>query len=80
MGDTHYTAEHQRGLLLPELGPGLLVVAEKPPVAGEQGEVTADAMAIVTTYGLDDDIFASETERWTSWWQSAYPESVPAQV
>jgi len=80
VGAAHYTAEHQRGLALPDLGPGLLVVAAKPPVAGDQGEVTADAMAIITTYGLDDEAFASEVEKWTAWWRSAYPEAAPAQV
>jgi hypothetical protein len=36
-------------------------------------------MAIVTTYGLDDDAFAAERSRWESWWRSGYPKAEPAQ-
>jgi hypothetical protein len=38
-----------------------------------------DAMAILTTYGLDEEQFAVESDRWTSWWRSGYPDAAPAQ-
>ena len=72
--------ELQHGTVLPELGPGLLITATKPPATDDHGNVTIDAMAIVTTYGLDDDAFDAERSRWETWWRSGYPESDPAQV
>lgn len=80
VGETWYEAEHQDGVLLPDLGPGLLIRAAKDPAQGETGQPAVDTMAIVTTYGLDDDRFAAERDRWTGWWRSAYPEAEPAQV
>ena len=79
-GEAWYEAEHQRGVLLPELGPGLLISATKDPTVDEGGQTVVDAMAIVTTYGLDDDQFLTERDRWTGWWRTAYPASEPAQV
>lgn len=76
VGDTWYVAEHQRGVLLPELGPGLLITGTKPP--GEDGRM--DTMAIITTYGLDDHGFDRELETWTSWWRRAYPDAEDAHV
>jgi hypothetical protein len=37
-------------------------------------------MAIVTAYGLTEDDFAHEVERWSVWWRSGYPDAAPAQV
>ena len=79
-GEAAFTAAHQRGVVLPELGPGLLIVAAKPAVVDERGAQTADAMAIITTYGLPEKEFAAEVDRWTDWWRTAYPASDPAQV
>ena len=79
-GESWYSAELQHGTVLPELGPGLLIIATKPPATDDQGNVTVGVMAIVTTYGLDDESFAAERSRWESWWRSGYPESDPAQV
>ena len=47
---------HQLGLTVDAYGPGLAIVHAKPDGRG---------MAIVTTYGLDDDAFAELTRRWT---------------
>ena len=79
-GESWYSAERQYGTVLPELGPGLLIIATKPPATDDQGNVTVGVMAIVTTYGLDDESFDAERSRWESWWRSGYPESDPAQV
>ena len=80
VGETWYEAERQRGVLLPDLGPGLLISCGKDPALDETGQQVVDTMAIVTTYGLDDDRFAAEQDRWTAWWRNAYPKSEPAQV
>ena len=79
-GESWYAGELQRGTVLPQLGPGLLIMATKPPATDDQGNVTIGTMAIVTTYGLDDEAFDAERSRWESWWRSGYPESDPAQV
>jgi hypothetical protein len=79
VGDVYYAADRQRGLTLPDLGPGLLIMGEKPPGDGKSEEAQVDAMAILTAYGLDDQQFAIECDRWTSWWRSGYPDAAPAQ-
>ncbi len=79
-GESWYSAELQHGTVLPQLGPGLVIMARKPPATDDQGNVTVGVMAIVTTYGLDDESFDAERSRWESWWRSGYPESDPAQV
>ena len=50
------------------------------PVAGEEGPMAADAMAILTTYGLDDTAFDEQREAWTTWWRSVYADAEPAAV
>lgn len=79
VGHVYYAADRQRGLTLPDLGPGLLIMARKPPGEGKSEGPQVDAMAILTTYGLADEQFAGERDRWTSWWQSGYPDAAPAQ-
>ena len=79
-GESWYSAKLQHGTVLPRLGPGLLIMATKPPATDDQGNVTIGTMAIVTTYGLDDEAFDAERSRWENWWRSGYPESDPAQV
>ena len=80
LGEPWFEAAHQRGVVLPSLGPGLLITAAKEPVAGEAGPMAADAMAIITTYGLDDAAFDEQRETWTTWWRSVYPDAEPAAV
>ncbi len=80
LGEPWFSSSNQRGTVLPSVGPGLLIVAAKKPVVGEEGPPAADAMAIVTTYGLDDAAFDEQRVAWTKWWQSAYPDAEPAAV
>lgn len=72
--------ELQYGVVLPELGPGLLIVARKPypAVAAGEPKEPGGAMAVITTYGLNEASFAAEKERWSDWWTSAYPGAQPA--
>ena len=80
LGEPWFQAANQQGVVLPSLGPGLLITAAKPPVAGGDGPMGADAMAIITTYGLDHAAFEDQREAWTAWWQSVYPDADPAAV
>ena len=75
LGESWFSSAQQRGFVLPSVGPGLLITAAKPPVPGEDGRQTADAMAIITMYGLDDAAFDQQRAAWTRWWQSAYPDA-----
>jgi hypothetical protein len=54
-GRVLFRTAHQVGLTVDAYGPGLVIVHAKPDGGG---------MAIVTTYGLDDDAFASLSRRW----------------
>ena len=80
LGEPWFEAAHQRGLVLPSLGPGLLITAAKVPVGGEAGPMAADAMAIITTYGLDDAAFDEQRQVWTTWWRSVYSDAEPAAI
>lgn len=69
-GQVWFVADHQFGLTVDELGPGLVVTGAKPvsPACPDGG-----AMAIVSTYGLDDKAFAAARDRWSRWWRRTYP-------
>lgn len=75
LGGEWFATPSQRGVQLPDLGPGLLITATKPT-----GDDQVFAMAVLTTYGLDDASFEIERERWTAWWRAAFPAAEPAQV
>jgi uncharacterized protein YndB with AHSA1/START domain len=68
-GEQFFTAENQKGVLLDDLGPGLLIVAAKPSGNG--------AMAILTTYGQDQEAFDHTCTQWNSWWVNHYPDAPP---
>lgn len=60
-----FESEFQRGVVLDDLGPGLLIVAHKP-VSGSRS-----VMVHLTTYGLDDGRFAQVKAVWDAWWAGA---------
>ena len=64
-----FSSAHQHGVTLPSVGPGLLITAVKEPMVGEDDQDFADAMAIITTYGLDGGAFDEQREAWTTWWR-----------
>jgi hypothetical protein len=66
-GQPWFAAERQRGVVVDELGPGLLIVAVKPGGAG--------AMSILTSYRQDDEAFAGTAEAYTTWWRGHHPEA-----
>ena len=65
-----YAAEN--GVVVDDLGPGLLVVGTTANAKG--------AMAILTTYGQDDTEFARTRDQWTAWWLGLHPSSDPPVV
>jgi uncharacterized protein YndB with AHSA1/START domain len=80
LGEMWFQSAHQQGAVLPSLGPGLLITAAKDPVERAEGPMGADAMAIITTYGLNDTAFDEQRKAWTSWWRTVYPDAEPAAV
>ncbi len=77
LGEPWYASDSgsQRGVIVPSLGPGLLIIAANP-----RPDDQVQGMAVLTTYGLDDKTFDAERERWTAWWRTAFPAAEPAQV
>lgn len=77
LGDDWYVSDSgsQRGVLVPSLGPGLLIILTKATVDDQ-----VFAMAVLTTFGLDDVAFDSERDAWTAWWRTAFPAAEAAQV
>lgn len=69
-GEVLFSSDHQTGLTVDGYGPGLVILHAKPPATRPPH---GGGMAIVTTYGLDDDDFAALERRWTSWWREHYP-------
>lgn len=69
-GELWYRSDHQLGLAVDGWGGGLLVLSSVGP-----GDAKPDgaAMAILSTYGLDDTRFAQLGERWTPWWAERFP-------
>ncbi|HKN53523.1 MAG TPA: SRPBCC domain-containing protein [Amycolatopsis sp.] len=57
-GETWFKSENQLGVVVPEWGDGLLIVGYN--AAKDQ------SMAVLTTYGLDDDAFRVLHERWNT--------------
>ncbi len=66
-GIVWFRSEHQTGLTVDQWGDGLLIVAEQP----------GGAMAVLTTYGLDDASFDALRSRWTEWWDAHYHTAAP---
>ena len=67
-GSQWFSADHQRGVVVDDLGPGLLIVGTT---------AKGGAMAILTTYGQDDDAFGKTSEQWTGWWRRHHPDAPP---
>ncbi|MGL5809055.1 MAG: SRPBCC family protein [Nocardioides sp.] len=63
-GVVWFETAKQRGLRIPEWGDGLLVTAYNP--------AKRTAMAVLTTYGLDDPALAELDARWSPWWSARY--------
>ncbi|HEY0447939.1 hypothetical protein [Actinophytocola sp.] len=77
-GEVWFRSEHQLGITVDAWGDGLLVVSSAGPT---EDRPDGTAMAILSTYGLDDARFAELKERWTPWWSARFPseEEFPAE-
>lgn len=68
-GQVWFRSDHQLGVTVDAWGEGLLVLAHIPPSdAKPQGA----AMAVLSTYGLDDATYGDLERRWTAWWTPRY--------
>lgn len=67
---------HQVGVRIDQLGPGLLVVVDKP---AEDDPPHGSAMATITTYGLEGADHAELDARWQAWW-AAEVAAAPAEA
>jgi hypothetical protein len=74
MGDTiegtvWFRTTYQVGLTVDTYGDGLLIVSTRPTTAkSPHGGGTVG----ITTYGLNDEIFAGLRSRWSKWWGDRY--------
>ncbi|WP_116951702.1 SRPBCC family protein [Jiangella endophytica] len=71
-GVVWFRSANQLGLTVDGWGEGLLVVAFVPPGAEKPN---GSAMAVLSTFGLDDAAYAGLDERWSAWWGRRYPAS-----
>jgi hypothetical protein len=62
-GEIWFSSDNQLGVTVDPWGnAGLLIIANTPAASG------VDAMAILSSYGLDEPSFRKLGERWTEWW------------
>ncbi len=66
-----FATDHQVGVTVESLGPGLVVAADKPDTTGAY----KGAMVVVSTYGQDEAAFADSVREWGDWWRAHYPDS-----
>lgn len=71
-GELWFRSANQVGATVAGWGDGLIVVASKPAA---DGAPHGGAMAVLTTYGLDDSAFADLHARWSEWWRSSYADA-----
>jgi len=78
-GEVWFRSEHQTGITVDAWGDGLLVVSGIAPGAEKPDGA---AMAVLSTYGLDDARLAELRERWTPWWTARFPstDEFPSEV
>lgn len=70
-GEVWFRSEHQLGVTIDAWGDGLLVVCG---VGSTEDKPEGAAMAILSTYGLDDAKLAELRSRWTPWWTGHFPD------
>jgi hypothetical protein len=78
-GEVWFRSEHQVGVTVDAWGDGLLVVSSVGPT---EDKPEGAAMAVLSTYGLDDARRAEIKERWSPWWAERFPsdEALPSEV
>jgi hypothetical protein len=74
-GAEWFRSDHQVGHTVEEWGDGLLVVGDAPP---SPTKPDGGAMAVLSTYGLDEAAFDALQSSWTAWWEERFePEQQP---
>ena len=68
-GTVRYRTGHQVGLSVDAWGPGLLVLAGRPP---SPKSPHGGGFALLTTFGTSDDGLARLTQSWTAAWGGAF--------
>lgn len=69
-GEVWFRSEHQLGITVDGWGgDGLLVVSYIPPLPSRP---KGTAMAVLSTYGLDDARLTDLEQRWQDWWNPRY--------
>jgi hypothetical protein len=69
-GEVWFTADNQTGFTVDSWGDGLLVLGNPPSPTHPDGS----AMAVLTTYGQDDEEYQALHDRWTALWRTALPK------
>jgi hypothetical protein len=69
-GEVWFRSEHQLGITVDAWGDGLLVVSAIGPT---DDKPEGAALAVLSTYGLDDDRLAELNDRWSPWWAERFP-------
>jgi hypothetical protein len=69
-GELWFRSDNQAGFTVDAWGNGLLILGSTP---ASPSKPAGAAMAVLTTYGLDDAALTTHRDRWTSWWREHYP-------
>jgi hypothetical protein len=69
-GEVWFRSTNQVGVTVEGWGDGLLIVGAAPV---SPAKPRGSAMAVLTTYGLDDAALDTLRERWTAWWRQHHP-------
>ncbi|MFF7975550.1 SRPBCC domain-containing protein [Streptomyces sp. NPDC007905] len=69
-GEMWYRSDHQLGITVDTWGNGLLIVSS---MAATPDKPNGAAMAILSTYHLDDTHLADLESRWRTWWTERFP-------
>ncbi|WP_031158695.1 SRPBCC family protein [Streptomyces durhamensis] len=69
-GEMWYRSDHQLGITVDAWGNGLLIVSSMAPTPDKP---KGAAMAILSTYHLDDTHLADLDSRWRAWWTERFP-------
>jgi hypothetical protein len=68
-GEMWYRSDHQLGITVDAWGNGLLIVSSVDPTPSRP---KGAAMAILSTYHLDDTHLADLESRWRTWWTARF--------
>ena len=73
-GAMWFRSDNQVGITVDAWGDGLLIASSADPTPGKP---SGAAMAILSTYDLDDARLADLDDRWRRWWTERFPAGEP---